>query len=52
MKPHYPILEGLCDTVAIMVVTYHLFEAYYPMVRNHPAWLSGRRFVNCSPVSS
>ena len=35
-KPHYPILDGLRGTAAILVVVFHLFEAYYPVPANHP----------------
>src|SRR5947208_791435 len=35
-KPHYPILDGLRGVAAILVVIFHLFEAYYPVPANHP----------------
>lgn len=35
-KPHYPILDGLRGTAAILVVIFHLLEAYYPVYTNHP----------------
>lgn len=36
MKPHYPILDGLRGTAAILVVAFHLLEAYFPVFTNHP----------------
>jgi peptidoglycan/LPS O-acetylase OafA/YrhL len=36
MKPHYPILDGLRGTAAIMVIIFHLFEARYPNPIDQP----------------
>lgn len=36
MKPHYPILDGLRGTAAILVVIFHLLEGYYPDMAFHP----------------
>ena len=35
-KPHYPILDGLRGTAAILVVAFHLLEAYFPELPRHP----------------
>jgi peptidoglycan/LPS O-acetylase OafA/YrhL len=35
-KPHYPILDGLRGTAAVLVVIFHLLEAYFPELPKHP----------------
>lgn len=35
-KPHYPILDGLRGTAAILVVIFHLFEGFFPDLTKHP----------------
>lgn len=35
-KPHFPILDGLRGTAAILVVIFHLFEGYDPSLASHP----------------
>jgi peptidoglycan/LPS O-acetylase OafA/YrhL len=36
LKPHYPILDGLRGTAAILVVIFHLLEGLYPDMAVHP----------------
>jgi peptidoglycan/LPS O-acetylase OafA/YrhL len=35
-KPHFEILDGLRGVAAILVVIFHLFEAYFPVLSEHP----------------
>ncbi len=36
MKPHFPILDGLRGTAAILVVIFHLLEGFFPDLTRHP----------------
>jgi peptidoglycan/LPS O-acetylase OafA/YrhL len=36
LKPHYPILDGLRGTAALLVVIFHLLEARFPVFADHP----------------
>jgi len=50
MKPHYPILDGLRSTAAILVVIYHLLEAcFLGITANHPmrhGYLASAQHIN------
>lgn len=35
-KPHFPILDGLRGTAALLVVGFHLMEGYFPDFSQHP----------------
>lgn len=35
-KPHFPILDGLRGTAALLVVGFHLMEGYFPDFSKHP----------------